>query len=142
MKLISHRGNINGSNTELENSPDYINKALGKLFDVEIDVWNIYNNWYLGHDEPKYHIDSNFLLNKKLWCHAKNIDALYHMKILGVPNFFWHESDKFTLTSSGYIWTYPNCEVTENSIIVMLDESTKVNPKIYGVCSDFVQKLL
>ena len=22
-------------------------------------------------------------------------------------NYFWHQNDKFTLTSKGYIWTFP-----------------------------------
>ena len=38
MKLIAHRGNIFGSDTSKENSPDYIDEALSKEFDVEIDI--------------------------------------------------------------------------------------------------------
>lgn len=142
MKLISHRGNLNGAKPILENSPNYISEALSKGFNVEIDVWYINNKWYLGHDEPIYLIDSHYLLNTNLWCHAKNLNALNYMKILSVPNFFWHESDKYTLTSSGFIWTYPNQDVTENSIVVLIDDSTVVNPNIYGVCSDFVQRFI
>ena len=39
MKLISHRGNLEGPNPERENHPDYIYGALQAGYDVEIDVW-------------------------------------------------------------------------------------------------------
>ena len=54
MKLISHRGNINGPNKEQENHPDYITSALKQGYDVEVDVWLIDGNIVLGHDEPQY----------------------------------------------------------------------------------------
>ena len=71
MILISHRGNLRGRIPKYENNPSYIEKALKEGFDVEIDVWYKDNEWYLGHDEPTYHINMNWLRNKKLWCHAK-----------------------------------------------------------------------
>ena len=43
MKLIAHRGNINGPNPEKENHPDYINTAIKSGYDVEVDVWFIDN---------------------------------------------------------------------------------------------------
>ena len=54
MILIAHRGNVDGPEPERENSYEHINNALNRGFDVEIDVWYHENNWYLGHDEPKY----------------------------------------------------------------------------------------
>ena len=72
MILISHRGNINGPNPEMENNPEYIQKALDLGYDVEVDVWGTkYGAWYLGHDGPEYLIDAKFLRQKGLWCHAK-----------------------------------------------------------------------
>ncbi len=38
MKIISHRGNLEGRIETKENNPDYIKKAL-QFFDVEIDLW-------------------------------------------------------------------------------------------------------
>ena len=38
MIFISHRGNISSKNTNRENSPEYIDEAIGQGFDVEIDV--------------------------------------------------------------------------------------------------------
>ena len=54
---------------------------------------------------------------------------------------FWHEGDDFTLTSNNVIWTYPNKEVTDRSIIVCktLDETIEYSKmNIYGICSDYV----
>ena len=39
MILISHRGNLNGPKPDQENSPNYINNAISKGYNVEIDVW-------------------------------------------------------------------------------------------------------
>ena len=61
MIFIAHRGNLNGPNKEMENKPEYILKALNKDFYVEIDVWYINNSFFLGHDNPDYKIDIEFL---------------------------------------------------------------------------------
>ena len=65
MILISHRGNLNGKDIENENNPLYIDRALGKGYDVEIDVWYNGGIWYLGHDEPTYPIKLEYLKNNK-----------------------------------------------------------------------------
>ena len=47
MKYISHRGNINGKDLMLENSPKYIDRALKLGYDVEIDIRVVYNDrWF------------------------------------------------------------------------------------------------
>ena len=137
MKWIAHRGNLLGPVPKLENHPDQIDTAIHKGFDVEIDVWKIHNKLYLGHDEPVYSIDIDFLQRDVIWCHAKNLEALEFLLNNGI-HCFYHESDKFTLTSKGYIWTYPKQTVTDASVIVVLDkEIPKV--KCFGVCGDFVE---
>ena len=54
MKLISHRGNLEGPNPERENHPDYIYEAIQAGYDVEIDIWFVDGKFKLGHDEPQY----------------------------------------------------------------------------------------
>jgi hypothetical protein len=135
MILISHRGNLNGKCDE-ENHPDHIDMALAQGFDVEIDVWKVLDEYYLGHDEPQYKVSMKFLKNEKLWCHAKNIEALYDMNKEGV-HCFWHQTDDVTLTSKGYLWTYPEKGLTKNSIAVLPKEIDK-NLNCYGVCTDEV----
>ncbi len=139
MLIISHRGYINGPDNALENNPEHIKTLLKSNIPVEIDVWFKDNLLLLGHDNPKYIIDHDFLKSKGLWCHAKNLDALFYMLKFKIKNCFWHQEDDFTLTSSGYIWTYPNKKVTDKSIIV----DTKNNWKdskytCFGVCVDYI----
>jgi glycerophosphoryl diester phosphodiesterase len=136
MIIISHRGNLNGSNPFTENSIPAINIALNNGFDVEIDVWFKNNKWYLGHDKPIYSIKESFLQNNKLWCHAKNLDALSLMLKNKKIHCFWHQNDDFTLTSKNYIWTYPNKEIRNNSILV-LTKKQKITKNIFGICTDF-----
>lgn len=149
MKLIAHRGNINGKNPLQENSPFYIEEALNKGYDVEIDVWYLNNKFYLGHDEPSYNINVEFLQNNKLWCHAKTLDSLYKMleyQYLGDNDSihcFWHQTDQVTLTSQNYIWTFPGYKLFDSSICVLPEKAnyTEENLKnCAGICSDYIEK--
>ena len=109
-------------------------------YDVEIDVWCFGDGGYwLGHDKPQYHIDESFLHNKKLWCHAKNIQGLYSMLEDSI-HCFWHQEDDVTLTSEGYLWTYPGKDLTPNSISVLPDNKPDV--EVAGVCSDFIVRFV
>lgn len=139
MKLISHRGNINGPNPGLENSPDYILET-SKRFDVELDVW-LTDTFYLGHDRPTYPIDYDFLANPKFWCHAKNLPALVAMLKNPLIHCFWHQEDDVVLTSKQYIWTYPGKEIAnERAIAVMPEQISSWDiSKAIGVCSDYVE---
>ena len=141
MIFISHRGNIAGPNPKDENKIEYINNAIELGFNVEIDVWFYKNNFYLGHDNPEYKINKNFLLNKKLWCHAKNFDSLVNLKKIKA-HFFWHQEDDFVLTSKGFIWTYPGKKLNNKSICVLPEKTKKFDhSKDYaGICSDFIHK--
>tara|TARA_B100001113_G_C20669658_1_gene431610 strand:- start:25 stop:465 length:441 start_codon:yes stop_codon:yes gene_type:complete len=138
MILISHRGNITGK-TKHENHPDYILKALKLGYDVEIDVWNIAGDFYLGHDNPQYLVKKEFLKTQGLWCHAKNPMSLVEMAKNPWIHYFWHEEDQYTLTSRGKIWIYPDKKPLEDGILVLQEEQLPPdNIRLAGVCSDFV----
>ena len=137
MSYISHRGNLNGKNKELENKPSYIFDALEKNFEVEVDIWFNEGKFYLGHDEPKDLIDSKFIKLKKLWFHAKNIEAFHELLKLNV-NCFWHQNDDVTLTSNGYLWTFPGKQLTKNSICVLPELNNIKEFNCAGICSDFI----
>ena len=144
MKLISHRGNINGIIKEKENHPDYILDAIKKGYEVEIDIWFFKNKYFLGHDKPIYKIKKEFLIKnyKYLWIHCKNIEALNKLHNIPLLNVFFHDKDKYTLTSKRFIWAYPNEKLTENTICV-LPEWNNLNlngKKILGICSDYIGK--
>ena len=141
MLKISHRGNVNGPDLEKENTIEQIFIAIGKGFDVEVDVWVIDGLIFFGHDYPKYLID-DFIIKKikdSAWFHCKNLEALLFFSNNPVPYvFFWHQKDDFTLTSNGYIWNYPNKDITSSSIIVDLDLNYKYSNIIpYAICTDY-----
>lgn len=144
MIFISHRGNLLGPNHELENDPIYITSAMKQGFHVEIDVWKIDNQLYLGHDSPQYQIEKEFLsFSPRLWCHAKNLPALAFMLNNNI-HCFWHQTDNVTLTSQNYLWTYPGKEIALERAIAVMPESIFQSWDIssaFGVCSDYVEKL-
>jgi hypothetical protein len=120
---IAHRGNWRGKLPEKENNPDYINEAINLGYHVEVDVWFKNGNFYLGHDDPQWHTDSDFLSNPRIICHCKNIEALHKMLESGNIHCFWHQRDDYTLTSEGWVWKYP--------------EAYK-DGKLIGICSDWL----
>lgn len=142
MRLISHRGNINGPKPELENSPGYILQAIRAGYEVEIDIWFVDGKFKLGHDEPLYEFPLSLLEDYHgiLWIHCKNPEALVQMNLIdkvGVRlNYFFHDVDYAVLTSKGFIWSI---NPLENGILVM-PEATCNTPAEYtlGICSDYV----
>lgn len=138
MILISHRGNLNGPNRNRENEPLYIVEALEQGFDVEIDVWWKDNEFWLGHDEPQYKVKKQFLQNRKLWCHSKNIDAFYQMSDDEKIHSFSHDKDEVALTTKGYFWSLSKTKMTDRSICVMPSTTLELPKGIAGICCDFV----
>lgn len=146
MFLISHRGNLEGPNPLMENNPLYLDAALKRGFDVEMDVWVITDKIYLGHDEGSHPIDLEWILNRKekLWVHCKNVAAViffFDLFKIGVRiNYFWHENDTLTLTSLGHIWVYPGKQPIPSSIAVMPERENDTIDQCIGVCSDYILK--
>ena len=140
MILISHRGNIDGKNPELENHPQYIDTAIEAGYDVEIDLWFIDGRTYLGHDEPQYEIDDCWLEERtdKLWVHCKNVESLNWIRST-ILHYFWHEEDTLTLTSENYIWVYPGKQPVIGSVAVMPEINNDDVSKCIGICSDYIK---
>ena len=104
-------------------------------YDVEIDLWFKNDKFYLGHDNPQYEINIFWIQERvdKLWVHAKNFEVI--QKLLNTEiNWFWHENDKLTMTSKGFLWCYPNVYI-ENGITVTLDYKEVPN-YLQAVCTD------
>ena len=143
MYLIAHRGNMEGPNTEFENKPNHIMSKLSAYpwLHCEVDVWQIDGEFFLGHDKPQHKINFEFLENSHLWCHAKNLEALSSMLKNPQIHCFWHQEDSFTITSRGYIWTYPGSPLVGNSICVMPERHWDLDPaNAAGVCTDHVYR--
>ena len=139
MILISHRGNIEGSIPELENTQPYINIAIANGYDVEIDVWWSNGYLYLGHDKPQHLIDLSWFEKNKdsLWVHCKNIESVVKLQNTDF-HYFWHQNDDLTLTSKNYIWAYPNKQPIKNSIAVLPEIHKDDITECIGVCSDYI----
>jgi len=136
MKIISHRGNLSGPNSLIENTPEQIDKVISLGIEVEIDIWLKNNKRFLGHDAPLYEINDKWLdaRSRSLWIHLKNLDAIEYMIGHNNLNYFWHENDKMTLTSQGVPWCYPGVYL-KNGITVCLNKE-KITKKIFGICTD------
>jgi hypothetical protein len=159
MILYSHRGNLNGKNPELENTPAYIDEALSAGFSVEVDIWRNDKKFFLGHDAPSAEIPYEWLEERrsKLVVHAKNFNAFsaltfHHLNRDKELAVFFHENDKYSLVHNcrnshgividGIIWAHCLEEINCKSIIPLLTREDVSNhfPKkqIWGVCSDYV----
>ena len=109
----------------------------------------MYQEIFLGHDQAKESISLKKLskISNYLWIHCKNIDALEYFKknnLDNVLNYFWHQEDNYTLTSKGYIWSYPGSILSPNSINVLPEWSNEINKlkflktdEVYGICTDY-----
>jgi hypothetical protein len=143
MIYISHRGNIDGSSLT-ENYPIHITNALALGYDVEIDVWLVNNKLYLGHDGPNFktEVQLSYLKNKKFWCHAKNVEAL-ELMLKNDIHCFWHQEDDVTITSRGYIWTYPGKKLATSQAIAVLPELFLEwdTTSAVGICSDYIDTI-
>jgi hypothetical protein len=139
MILIAHRGNVDGRFEARENEPAYIDEALARGYDVEVDVWYHDRNFYLGHDQPQYGIAFGWFVSRlaNLWIHCKNVEAVVFFKDTKHGfNYFWHETDTLTLTSHNYLWVYPGKQPIENSIAVMPEYNNDAVARCLGICSD------
>jgi len=140
MILISHRGNLNGPNPLRENSPKYIDETILAGYEVEVDVWMVEGSLFLGHDEPQYGINQNWLNERSnmIWIHCKNTEAMEWFNMIGGFNYFWHQEDTVTLTSMNYIWAYPGKQPIKRSIAVMPEINKDNLSECIGVCSDYI----
>jgi hypothetical protein len=147
MRLIAHRGNVEGPRPKDENHPEYLLNAIEEGFDIEVDVWWWNDQFYLGHDQPQWKLSSNDILtSERSWCHAKNSQALEMLLRIG-SHCFWHQTDDYTLTSKNYIWTYPEKQLISvdmsvcvtNEKLLSRQQFSLLKSSCIAVCSDYVK---
>src|ERR1035437_2591650 len=129
--LISHRGNIIGTNPSRENTPSYIDIAISAGYEVEVDVNYINETFYLGHDTPDIEISETWMLKRKdkIWFHCKNLEAASKLSELESEiKFFCHTSDSFVLTSTNHIWVHDlSMNLNDRCIIPLLNDNDVIN---------------
>jgi len=145
MKIIAHRGLLNGPDSNLENLPGQILLSLQAGYDCEVDVRLIDGKWILGHDNPDFEVPFEFLEQTGLWIHAKNLEALDYLSTTTL-NYFWHQNDDYVITSKGYIWAYPGKPLTTRSVMVLpeWEDNTLQNVigvDCFGICSDYPEQI-
>lgn len=147
MRLIAHRGLMYGPDKEKENTVEQIELALSAGFNVEIDVWYRDDTGFLlGHDVPQNMIYDDLLEDPALWIHCKNEDAFIQMTMRTRQlNYFWHQTDNYTLTSCNIPWVYPGKKLMKTGVCVLPEEFMNIkdtkNLKVYGICSDYVGEI-
>lgn len=150
MTLISHRGNLSGPCPAEENSISYIEAALRRGFNVELDLRTLHGKLFLGHDTPDYEVTFNWLYEHSSWLfiHCKNYEAIKFISETRIFNWFCHQNDTFGLVSNGMVWysdlaSKPN----KNCILPLLtQQQIKEYPKEWlraagGICSDYIQDI-
>jgi hypothetical protein len=145
--LISHRGNIDGRIPERENTVEYINEALQKGYNVEIDCHLVDREIFLGHDSGVEKMPNEFFINEKLWLHAKSLETFHFLREtigsqVSKPNIFFHTIEDVVVTTNGYSWVNVHKDIGYNSILVLPEEyfycSKKNINACVGICSDFI----
>lgn len=147
MIIISNRGNVSGSNLDLENDPDYVLSSIKKNFEVKVDVWLEDNKLYLGSDYAKFNINESFLYLRKLWIHARNISAAQFLIDSSQLNWFYQQKDTTNLTSKGYLWTSLALESYKKTILYMPEHNGKDHKSYdfysaYGLCTNYPENFL
>lgn len=143
--LIAHRGNTVGPDPKNENRPEYLNEALQAGFHVEVDIWYVDGEWWLGHDEPTHLFEPLCAGDaERVWFHAKNRQAFETLDQLG-HMVFAHDKDPYVPVmnvgaGNRVRWCYPGVAAGKNGIQVhrLGDE---VQWDAYGICSDYVADL-
>ena len=137
MKIISHRGNLTGPKSCVENHPESLHTALLMGFMVEVDIHVLGSDVYLGHDGPQFDMDFSLLGDENCIFHAKNLAALDYLMDLGV-HCFWHQEDQVTITNKGKIWCYPGTQLVSPRAI-HLDFNQRIDMPFsgWGICTDY-----
>lgn len=145
MKIISHRGNINGIVLDKENRPSYLDCAIQSGYEVETDIRYINGEYWLGHDTADYKINESWILNRieQIWFHCKDLNSAIQLKKLDRNiKYFCHTQDPYVLTSTYHFWVHDlSLNLDKNCIIPLLDENSIVNFSnkiVYAICTDYV----
>jgi hypothetical protein len=86
-----------------------------------------------------YKVEIKYLQDYRLWCHAKNIEAVIEFQKYPHIHYFWHQEDDICLTSKNYIYAYPGKQPIKNSIAVLPELYNDDLSICKGICSDYIK---
>jgi len=146
MRVISHRGNVFGPGSQCERKN--IERAYELGYDVELDVWIVNEQFYVGHDEPLYELPLEWIdsaMADRTWFHAKNIFAYNALKGLGVRTFM--HADESWAPIGALQWHHPrlNDSITfkENDVVLDVNGHARIDIERvrktppYAICTDW-----
>ena len=142
MQVIAHRANLSGPRGSKENHPDAIGECLAQGFGVELDLWTLNGEHWLGHDSPTYRIDLSALDRVAVYFHLKTP----HIPPLANADVFAIDRDPYAITIRGRIWT--NYGQPASSVGIMcapelvgadepLEQFMNRITGAFGICTDF-----
>lgn len=116
VKIIAHRANLEGP-SDYENCPNAIEECFRLGFDVEVDIRisDSSEQFFLGHDAPKFKFDNELVtLAKsngcKIFAHCKTVSTYIAASAKNwdfryiIP--FFHQDDDICCFGD-YIWVHP-----------------------------------
>lgn len=139
MRIISHRGNLNGPEPTFENTflmIDFIREIYPNFW-IECDLWRQkYDGWYLGHDEDrltKIQDLSAFLDKGNLLIHVKSDaysyfamkETIWTKQVNRNIDAFAHDKDPYVTTVFNQIIIHPDhVKGMGGGFLAMLPEKT------------------
>ena len=139
MKIIAHRGLVNGPDKNKENTLPTIMSALGLGFDVEVDVWLENNQLKLGHDKPGPIVPNWLFENNKAWFHAKDVGSLKYLTEQD-KRVFYHTNEDVVMTSKRELWALPGKGFDGSYIVLPENTGEKILKGTLGICTDYATK--
>lgn len=141
--LVSHRGNLDGVQEDLENTPNYLQAALREGFAVACEVVAVHGAFLLPTKAGYYPLPYALLSNPRMWFLAADgitLDALCAVNAHAVP-----ACAPVTLTSVHYLWCLPGADLTPRSIAVFPEYANSGwldSAEPAGVCSNEISRYL
>jgi len=160
LKVIAHRGLLNGPSSEKENNIKIILSNIKEYPNIinELDIWIDSEEIYVGHDYKKKIIEPKILYenSKNLILHIKGIKLISEKSlnlfnnVLNNCHYFTHQEDDFVITNRGWIWSHPRNGFVKNTICVLPEEIESIDlaikknkfKNLHGICTDYPLKML
>lgn len=111
-----------------------------------LDVWfdEVRCEWFLGSNCPMHPVSLQFLMDRRVWCRARNGAALRQLMEIGRVHCFWFEDEfsmQYAITSRGFIWAGRDAANLGQKCVVVAPTVSAAIPPNRLVCSDDVMSL-
>jgi hypothetical protein len=136
--IISHLGNIDGRQPELENTLKYVQASLKAGWHVCVDVQLLNGGFVLPNENGFSVAPPSFFSQQRVWSRCYNAETLDALCTIGAHAFMGGEIP-LSLTTAQFIWTMPPRELSPRSIAAfpeLAEPSWLDNYEPAGLCSN------